>query len=401
MKSSILIILLVLIPLLACAQNLTQEQFIQFSRNQEKTLHELIQNKDLLTWEKGLESWLDKYKQLSPKDQRKFQTVKYSIYYDLACAYSLNKKKQLALQAFKKAIDAGFCYYYHALQDSDLDFIRNERSFARQMKRLCKVGNYLYILKKANKYTMDAPKAFPTFTYQRADNENLVRIRNYFNLDSIAGKGDDISQIKNLLYWVHNIVSHDGSSDNPQSRNAIDLIEICKKENRGVNCRMMATILNECYLAMGYNSRFVTCLPKSETDQDCHVINIVYSPSLRKWVWMDPTFNAYVTDEKGNLLSIAEVRTRLIQGLPLVLNEDANWNNKTKQTKEKYLDSYMTKNLYCFGTYARSEYNTETQEKGKKSNPHIYLYSKGYKRSTDSKQLYITTNADYFWQLPE
>lgn len=401
MKRSILITLLALIPLLACAQNPTQEQFMQFSRNQEKTLRELTQKKDFLTWEKGLESWLDQYKQLSPKDQKELLPIKSSIYYDLACAYSLNKKKQLALHAFKEAIDAGFSYYYHALQDSDLDFIRHERSFAKQMKRLRKVGNYLYILKKANKYTTDPPKAFPTFTYQNADNENLVRIRKYFNLDSIAGKGNDISQIKNLLYWIHNIVSHDGSSDNPKSKNAIDLIEICKKEKRGVNCRMMATILNECYLAMGYKSRFVTCMPKSETDQDCHVINIVYVPSLRKWVWMDPTFNAYVTDEKGTLLSIAEVRTRLIRGLPLVLNEDANWNNKTKQTKEKYLDSYMAKNLYWFDIYVHSEYNTETQEKGKKYNPHIHLYPKGYKRSTDSKYLSITTNADYFWQLPE
>ena len=50
---------------------------------------------------------------------------------------------------------------------------------------------------------------------------------------------------------------------------------------------------------------------------------------------MDPTFNAYVKDEHGNLLSIAEVRERLITDQPLYLNEDANWNNKSKQTKEK------------------------------------------------------------------
>ena len=32
---------------------------------------------------------------------------------------------------------------------------------------------------------------------------------------------------------------------------------------------------------------------------DCHVINVVYSATLDKWVWVDPTFDAYVVDENG------------------------------------------------------------------------------------------------------
>jgi hypothetical protein len=51
-------------------------------------------------------------------------------------------------------------------------------------------------------------------------------------------------------------------------------------------------------------------------------------------------------DENGVMLSIAEVRERLRTDQPLQLNEDANWNNKSKQTKEYYLDTYMAKNLY-------------------------------------------------------
>ena len=75
---------------------------------------------------------------------------------------------------------------------------------------------------------------------------------------------------------------------------------------------------------------------------------------------MDPTFNAYVTDEKGNLLGIGEVRERLRNNQPVVLNEDANWNNKNKQTKEYYLDYYMTKNLYYVTCPLQSEYNAES-----------------------------------------
>ena len=53
----------------------------------------------------------------------------------------------------------------------------------------------------------------------------MVRVQ-IFNLDS-AGSGDELSKIRNLMHWVHNAVRHDGSSSNPTSRNAIDLIEVC------------------------------------------------------------------------------------------------------------------------------------------------------------------------------
>ena len=160
---------------------------------------------------------------------------------------------------------------------------------------------------------------------------------------------------------------------------------------------MMAIILNECYLAMGFPSRFVTCLPKSETDTDCHVITIVYSRMLHKWIWMDPTFKAYVSDEDGMLLGIAEVRERLMMGKPLVLNEDANWNNRTRQTKESYLDRYMAKNLYWFECTKDSRRDVESVD-GRPSE-YVSLLPKDFRHKYASG--YMTSNPDYFWQTPE
>jgi hypothetical protein len=73
-------------------------------------------------------------------------------------------------------------------------------------------------------------------------------------------------------------------SRNPAVKNAMSMIAVCKRDNRGLNCRGLATVLNECYLAMGFKSRFVTCLPKDSLniDPDCHVINAVYSNTLKK-----------------------------------------------------------------------------------------------------------------------
>ena len=270
----------------------------------------------------------------------------------------------------------------------------------------------LDILRKAENYNYSDNRFIPKFAYQSQDNPNLKKIRSDLKLDSIAGSGIELSQIFNLMHWAHNIVKHDGSSNNPTLKNAIDLIKTCKAENRGVNCRMMATILNECYLSMGIKSRYITCMPRETEFDDCHVINIVYSKDLNKWIWIDPTFDAYVMDDKGNLLGIQDVRERLIKGQAVILNADANWNRTALQTKEHYLEYYMAKNLYRLETPLVSEYNTETCEKGKEV---IYVellpldgivQTPQKKEETDDKTgvkfiNYKTNNPDIFWIKPE
>jgi hypothetical protein len=131
--------------------------------------------------------------------------------------------------------------------------------------------------------------------------------------------------------------------DNPIVKNAMNMITECRRDKKGLNCRGLATVLNECYLSMGFKSRFVTCMPRDSVFTDCHVINMVWSNDLKKWLWMDPTNDAYVMNEQGQLLGIAEVRERLINGKPLILNPDANWNHKSSAVKEEYLCNYMAK----------------------------------------------------------
>lgn len=270
----------------------------------------------------------------------------------------------------------------------------------------------LEILKNAGKYNFADNRFVPKFTYQSADHPNLQKIRKDLKLDSIAGNGSELLQIFNLMHWVHNLVKHDGSSDNPTLKNAIDLINVCKVQNRGVNCRMLATILNECYLSMGIKSRYITCMPKETEFDDCHVINMVYSKELEKWIWIDPTIDGYVMDEKGNLLGIQEVRERLIKGQPLVLNADANWNRENLQTKDFYLDNYMAKNLYRLETPLHSEYDNETWKSGKEITYVELLPLDGLEQTPQKEEKtndslgvkfinYKTNNPNLFWAKPE
>jgi hypothetical protein len=266
--------------------------------------------------------------------------------------------------------------------------------------------SYLEKLKKGKSYNYSDTRFIPTFEYQDMNDSNLIKIRQELKLDSIAGTGNEISKILNLMHWVHNIVRHDGSSNNPTSRNAIDLINICKTENRGINCRMMAIILNECYLSLGIKSRFITCMPRETEFDDCHVINMVYSNDLEKWIWIDPTFDAYVMNEKGELLGLAEVRERLINNKPLILNPDANWNRESSQTKEFYLETYMAKNLYRLQTPVISEYNTETRTNEKKVTYVELLPLDGIEQNPQKREegritYYKTNNPNLFWTKPQ
>lgn len=292
----------------------------------------------------------------------------------------------------------------------DFVILLNEKDSART--RIVYEPSKLDILKNAEKYNYSDNRFIPKFTYQSKENPNLVRVRKDLKLDSIAGNGNELSQIFNLMHWVHNIIKHDGNSNNPTLKNAIDLVKVCRTENRGVNCRMLATILNECYLSMGIKSRYITCMPKETHFDDCHVINIVYSKDLEKWIWIDPTFDAYVMDDKGNPLGIQEVRKRLINDEPLVLNADANWNRTILQTKEHYLKYYMAKNLYRLQTPLASEYDTETWKKGKEVTYVELLPLDGIEQEPQKKEeynkntgvkftYYKTNNPNLFWTKPE
>lgn len=270
---------------------------------------------------------------------------------------------------------------------------------------------YLETLKEASKYNLTENREIPKFTYQDKENPNLVALRNGFKLDSIAGKGNEVSKIINLLHWIHNLIPHDGQHANPEVKNAMNMIAVCKKDKRGLNCRGLATVLNECYLSLGIKSRFVTCLPKDHEDTECHVINMVYSNDLKKWLWIDPTNDAYVMNEKGELLSIEEVRERLINNGPLIVNPDANWNHKESVKKENYLYNYMAKNTYRFECPLVSEYNSETWFDGKSITfvdllPIDYdtqepIKKEGKNKITGTTFIYFkTNNPSLFWQTP-
>lgn len=259
------------------------------------------------------------------------------------------------------------------------------------------VKTKLEVLKESPSYGADTVQK-PKFEYALPSDSLLTATREYFNLDSIAGNGDDISRIKNLLYWVHNSIPHAGDNGlAPGERTLRNTYESAKRDSCGYNCRALAISLAEALLAEGIPARYVTCQSKEwDTDNDCHVICTAWSESLGKWVWVDPTFAAYVTDENGTLFHPGEVRYRLQNDLPLILNKDANWNNRYTENKEYYLDEYMAKNLYIMSVNALNQVAPEGPSSHRQGK-FVALVPAG---SDYTNAHVMTTDEEWFWQPP-
>lgn len=390
------------------------ENFESFAQRQDSLMVDAYMKRNPVLYKSLMKEADTRYHKLPAAQQKQYRPFMAGAYYNFCCLYSLEKQDKNALDCLEKSIAYGYMDYSHIQEDTDLDPIRNLPEFASLVNPLREIGDYLYILKKGKAYNTGETQELPGFTYQPSSNEHLSALRKAFNLDSIAGQGHEISKVINLMHWLHEMIPHDGNHGIPEERNAMSLIRTCKAEGRALNCRGLATVLNEVYLSMGFPSRLLTCLPKDSlgTDPDCHVINMVYLRSMKKWVWMDPTWDAYVMDENGVLLGPEEVRERLIADQPLVLSPGANWNHKSQATVDDYLKSYMAKNLYMLEAALSSEYDLESSPSGGKTISYMQLipldYCKekvGMKEEKSSRgnllRVYYTNAPGKFWTAPQ
>ena len=347
--------------------------------------------------EKLLDELIALYDRLEKEGQKQFKYLQAELYYALACCFSVQNKKEEAINAFEKAINTyGYTNYTTAKNDTDLDNIRTDERFVALLNSISE-HDIIAQLRQAGNYQRADTTGLPRFTYQSETNRNLRDVRKNFNLDSVAGDGDEISKILNLLKWVQSNIRHDGSNYALCEFTSIDIYNYHKSTGKGVNCRALAMALNEIYLSMGFKSRYVTLYPKNPTD--VHVINSVYSTTLNKWIWVDPTMNAYFKDENGNLLSIEEVRERVIDERPFFLNEDANWNGKPN-TKESYFDNWLVRYLYAFESPVISQFNAESRYR-ENNNIYIILVPSDYVPDEQDKQnerVIMISDAAYFWE---
>jgi len=269
--------------------------------------------------------------------------------------------------------------------------------------------NYVAILKKSAPYDRTQEQNYPVFRYQSPDDTHLTDLRKTYNLDAVAGKGSETDKVIRLLQWFHDQVPHDDNKplDVLTARN---IIETYRNTKYAQGCYPLSVAMNEIFLSMGIKSRSVICFSgKYPTPAGGHVVNSVYINSLNKWIYIDPQENAYIKDEKGNFLSVPEVRERLIDGRPLILNATANYHH-VPDRKEVYLYQFMAQHLYRMICPVNSAWDYQTRETGK-TLEYVELLPYGSQEpgidgfETKKHQNYLvisyhTNNDVLFWQKP-
>jgi hypothetical protein len=333
---------------------------------------------------------------VAPIPEAAIKEQKGLLYYDQACCYALTGQKKQALAALEQSVLLGYKDYNNMVNDNDLISLRKDKKYQALLAQV-KDRQPLSVLRKSAPYAKDDAKI--DFRYQPKESKNLRMVRDYFKLDSVVGQGDELSKIINLLHFAHDNIRHDGGNQAFAELDAIDLYNYYKTTGKGVNCRQLAISLCEMYLSMGIPARYVTCMPADSLDYECHVINTVWSEQLQKWLYIDPTMDAWVTDENGTMLSIAEVRERLINDQPLVLCETANWNHESQQTKEYYLETYMAKNLYYFVCKKLNRFNPESLYRNNDPADDVRLIPVGF--VNNNWKCDTTTDPEVFWAKPK
>jgi hypothetical protein len=204
-----------------------------------------------------------------------------------------------------------------------------------------------------------ALKVFDDFSYSNCKNfaiehdipnNQYLTLKEKYNIEEIAGTGDDFSKAVNLLRWVHNNILHNGGATDVEfvPKNSLSILNYSfgKGVEFGVYCRLQAIVFTECCLSLGLAARTIHCLPFSPNDFESHVVSMVYINELKKWVLFDSSNNAYFMNKEGVPLSPLEARESLGNDDVAVSSDLWPSSNTDINSKIKNYKNYMAKNLF-------------------------------------------------------
>jgi hypothetical protein len=244
--------------------------------------------------------------------------------------------------------------------------------------------------------------------YSLENDINLIKLRKKYDIDNKVSGKNTLDKVISLTDWVHYKLFFAGDNVYPEQCNSLSILSINKQG--ALFCFYQSIVLNDVLLSLGIKSRIIKCLP-CEFDMDCHVGVISFVPEMKKWIFFDPTFNTYFTDQQGNPLSITEVRetyknAQIPLFKPILINK--NWtlvlNGIEYETYDDWYSVYMAKNCFRFSSLIESsfDYNSKEYERNIFLNPIGYRIKNEYDNSIKNPNLSLyTNNVSCFFRSPE
>ena len=235
------------------------------------------------------------------------------------------------------------------------------------------------------------------------DSARAQEIREYFKLDTLySPDATTWEKAVAISKFVATNIPHGEPDSVPDHSNAIDLWKYTREVNPSFNCRMHAILNYELLQAVGLIARYVTCFPKDENDQDCHVVNEVWLPELGKWAFIDSDMDGhYCTDQNGTPLNLLEMREKYAAGEQMLMYPEF----KEATANNNYYYRYMAKNTYWFACWETLHFFQEDDLAAKVQNLEpqrlILIVPEGFEQFAYSdREDVTTTDAARFWMAP-
>ena len=218
------------------------------------------------------------------------------------------------------------------------------------------------------------------------------------DLEAINKKESDMEKVLVIADFISKNIPHANQKSPIKKQDAISLWEYHLNTENAFNCRFHSMMTCELLLSVGVVNNYVWCMPKSSTDDDCHVVNNVWISELHKWVMVDTDMRAYIVDKNNTPLSVQEIRENLksknftdlniVKIAPMI------------QSPKDYLD-YLAKDFYWFSKFQTIRFiGTEKRLDGHTDSKLVNLLPMGYSGfDLDDVNVNIITNDDTeFWK---
>ncbi len=255
-------------------------------------------------------------------------------------------------------------------------------------------ASHIETLKLSGPYSKDN---FKFNIHPVIDSERAAEIKEYFQLDTLYDEtAATWEKTLAIARFVATNIPHANQTIQPEKRNAIYLWEYTKNTESAFNCRLHSIMMFELLSSAGIEATYITCMPEDGNDTDCHVVNQVWLPELEKWVMIDSDSGGfYATDDKGNLLSLQEMRDSYIQGRTILYHPQF---SEAGNSDCWYYD-YMAKNTYWFSCWENIHFDQEPAA-GKDVGRYIHLVPKGFKPFGVNTGDVVTSDDGQFWAVP-
>jgi len=249
---------------------------------------------------------------------------------------------------------------YFGIIKSIPNFIRTrtEKGYYRFMLKEAEKPVTRELLNKIYKYPGMNKNTETDFRYQFTRLSIYDDLNRLYPLREKAGKGETFSRALNLMEWFCMNTKYSGYSTynifKPKNQ-YLKLMEYAFKNkfSHAINCAAKAIAFSDCLMALGIYALPVWISNAVHDKKDCsfgysfcHVVVHVYLPEEGRWVMLDPSLDAYLTDESGKTLDLIEIYERTARKESLKI---ARYHlNGSQFFKDKYLSGFFQPCLFEF-----------------------------------------------------